>query len=736
MQDAAEISQTLSARRIEEFYQGSNPSRFDAEARPVRIAFLTPTLLMGGAERWMLSMARRCDRRRIQWSGIVLTEGGVSNPEMYREMLAYMPMYAGPATTGNSSDHPEIIRCPSTTAAIAQVTEGADVLIVWGLAKLDRLLQKLEIPVVFVSHGACLWTAQAIETCQSVCTHFVAVSEAALKPFPKEARTKAVVLHNGIDVERCSPTGSRDATRAALGFGPDDILIGYVGRFSAEKNPLAAAVAARHLGGRYRAVYCGEGWYENDLRARAFKIAGDRVRFIEFQRRVGNILAALDVFILASPSEGFSLALTEAWYSGVPTVATRVGSIPELERKYGQLVSAVPINPTRLQLGDAVVAAVSAPFRHEVVPRAQRMVAEHFTANAMAHRWMDYLEFICHRRESYNSQTHDVSAREVVYRTSEPGCSRLPRSVEIPPRTIVETEPYVQLCWDYLHATLVSLKIDVKINPDLPCVCPSAFEMHVDGVTAVYDYSDYLLVAGEQQRYRHWFRFHHTSGFTPHDNLASFPPISFLNWDEYRHLGNQIRYDASGETILHAQAFEFLSRSESARDRDLYRRRKRARERLISEFGHRVDTEIRPQRDFWRAAGRALVSVHIPGSWPHSLDRGQHQLLGFGVCTISPTIWTSTLGETIQPYEHYVPIRDDDSDLVEKVQWCEQHREECAAIGRRARAFFLKHSTPSAIWTSIVNRMHPISAVDTQSTAKTLIEQPRGRESPALSKPP
>ncbi len=281
----------------------------------------------------------------------------------------------------------------------------------------------------------------------------------------------------------------------------------------------------------------------------------------------------------------------------------------------------------------------------------------------------------------------------------------LPGEVAIPPRAVVGDEAYRQECWDYLRGTIAALPIEVRIDESLPEVCRGACLMRVDGREVVYDYSDYLLVDGAQQRYPHWLRFHHATGFVPHGNLGSFPPISFVDWHEYERLCAELRYDATGDGVLHAQSFEFLAGSATARDRDLYRRRKRVREALVEAYGDDVFTERGPQEAFWRRAAGSLVSVHVPGSWRHSLDRGQHQLIGLGVCTLSPEIWTATLDERIEPGVHYVRVRDDFSDLVEQVEWCREHRSECAAIGGRAREFFREHSTPRAIWEYVKRRL-------------------------------
>lgn len=45
----------------------------------------------------------------------------------------------------------------------------------------------------------------------------------------------------------------------------------------------------------------------------------------------------------------------------------------------------------------------------------------------------------------------------------------------------------------------------------------------------------------------------------------------------------------------------------------------------------------------------------------------------------------------LRPYEHYVPIANDMSDLVEKVEWARAHDDECKAIAERARDFCLDY---------------------------------------------
>ena len=75
-------------------------------------------------------------------------------------------------------------------------------------------------------------------------------------------------------IHRCASTVPRRQIRAAWGFRDHHRLVGYVGRYSWEKNPVAAARVAAHFGGEYHAVYAGSGWMEAELRQHAAAVAG------------------------------------------------------------------------------------------------------------------------------------------------------------------------------------------------------------------------------------------------------------------------------------------------------------------------------------------------------------------------------------------------------------------------------------------------------------------------------
>jgi hypothetical protein len=52
--------------------------------------------------------------------------------------------------------------------------------------------------------------------------------------------------------------------------------------------------------------------------------------------------------------------------------------------------------------------------------------------------------------------------------------------------------------------------------------------------------------------------------------------------------------------------------------------------------------------------------------------------------------WIQWFYSEYLPYVHYIPIKDDMSDLQEKYMWCEEHPEECEKIVENSKKLFQK----------------------------------------------
>jgi hypothetical protein len=91
-----------------------------------------------------------------------------------------------------------------------------------------------------------------------------------------------------------------------------------------------------------------------------------------------------------------------------------------------------------------------------------------------------------------------------------------------------------------------------------------------------------------------------------------------------------------------------------------------------------------------QASYRYLVSIDgFAGEWDGLLWK---LCSGSAVLRVESE-WNQWYTDRLAPFEHYVPVRADLSDLMERVEWCRNHDEECRAIAERARDLMERHVT-------------------------------------------
>lgn len=388
----------------------------------VKAALFTPNLTMGGAEMWVVSLASSVDRRRLRWTGAVVSGWGGLDPYLCRRLSDHVPVHTNNGGWNNqrgarrlASRYFEKIH-KDFGDAIRAACADADILVAWGGVDPKRFAPDLSIPIVQTSHTT--EPAKRAEGFRSA-SHLAAVSEAATAHFSSRCSNRDVtVIYNGADWQHCKPIQGRRKMRSEWGIDDEDVAVGYIGRHSPEKNPQAAIDAIGRLPDNHFAIYYG-GPTPRDpsttvtLREQGQKLAPDRVIFEPLVEHVGDVLAGLDVFMLASRREAFSLGLIEAWLAGVPVVATPVGSLPELERRFGKLTVRVPIDASPRSLARAVRLA-SGEVGQENARRAREIAIEHFTSEAMAKRWTDFLQGIVSPRSTKKHNGHRTQKRRQV----------------------------------------------------------------------------------------------------------------------------------------------------------------------------------------------------------------------------------------------------------------------------------------------------------------------------------
>jgi L-malate glycosyltransferase len=169
-------------------------------------------------------------------------------------------------------------------------------------------------------------------------THrFVAVSEDVrqrLETYEGLDAAQIRVIYNGVAPPPAIDRAARAALRERLGFAADDFVVGTVGRFDSIKNlPMllkSIAESARHHPG-IRGLLVGDGPEMPRVRALIAELAlEERILLTGYRDDARALAQCMDLFVLASFSEGTSMALLEAMSAGVPVAVTAVGGNPEI----------------------------------------------------------------------------------------------------------------------------------------------------------------------------------------------------------------------------------------------------------------------------------------------------------------------------------------------------------------------------------------------------------------------
>ena len=141
--------------------------------------------------------------------------------------------------------------------------------------------------------------------------------------------SKYVVIGPGI---KFGEPPIRNFSRLNFDIDLDDIVIIFLGRITGIKRPdrfcnIVLNLARRHS--KIRILIVGSGDLESSMHKKLSEIK-ERVDFLGWRSDVENILACADILLLTSDNEGTPTSVIQAGMAGVPTVATNVGSLPEV----------------------------------------------------------------------------------------------------------------------------------------------------------------------------------------------------------------------------------------------------------------------------------------------------------------------------------------------------------------------------------------------------------------------
>jgi glycosyltransferase involved in cell wall biosynthesis len=222
--------------------------------------------------------------------------------------------------------------------------------------------RKLNIPVIYTVHG---WSfhpdqhplVKLIRTLSErflvkVAERTICVSESNLREGKsKFPMPRASVIVNGINQVKFNPDLDYNSIRTEFDISEDVILVGYIARITAQKEPLnfLKAIAKIPATDKLKFLIVGDGDLKADMLALADELSlTSRVIFQDFRSDIPAILQGIDIFCLPSLWEGLPIALLEAMAMRKAIVATSIDGTKDLV-KHMQNGILVPIsNPVKL----------------------------------------------------------------------------------------------------------------------------------------------------------------------------------------------------------------------------------------------------------------------------------------------------------------------------------------------------------------------------------------------------
>jgi glycosyltransferase involved in cell wall biosynthesis len=369
---------------------------------PIKVAYILTGIDFGGVEKVSINFLKNYDRCRYTIIPISLIRPWEPQNIFIQKLKEEgFISYSIPIARRPRSDGRDWLRIPRCFWLIYNTLkkEGFDVVHTHGyIADIFGILSArlLGIPVIstchgFISNNLTFKTYNALESLAlRLSNRILAVSSSVNDDLVRRGirQSRIFVVQNGIDeppeVHRI--TQYRQETRKALNVTDEDYLLGYVGRLSAEKGVTHLVEALSYLSGyshvSVKLVVIGTGPEAKHLADLANeKGITNLCIFAGFQTEIEKWLAALDVFVLPSLSEGTPMALLEAMSFGLPVVATKVGGIPRIieDGITGLLVR--PGDPK--SLATAIMRFIDDKvLRQNIIREASNLVKSGFSAKA------------------------------------------------------------------------------------------------------------------------------------------------------------------------------------------------------------------------------------------------------------------------------------------------------------------------------------------------------------------
>lgn len=327
---------------------------------PRRIAYMHDTNVFGGMETLQIAMLRHLDRSRFTPSVVISPfDGERGSPPEFLDLLAasQTPVLRPPhpGGVGGVSALREIagtarmLRRAKIELAHIQTWHPGGARKATLAARLAGVRAVLRTEHLPPSYRVGRLTRQ-LATAFDALTDYILVDSDGNRAEQLElvgrSPQKVIRSYCGIDALAFNPHHDVAAAKRRLGLDPDLPVVGNVGRLHEQKGQtflLDAAAELLRSYGPFQLLIVGDGPLRDELLVKATTLGlGGHVRFAGFQADYVPFMEAMDIGVMPSLWEGFSISMQEFMALGKPMVVSDHRSFQEAftHERHGLLVPA------------------------------------------------------------------------------------------------------------------------------------------------------------------------------------------------------------------------------------------------------------------------------------------------------------------------------------------------------------------------------------------------------------
>jgi len=344
---------------------------------------------IGGGETHLLSLVENIDKERFDPVVLSFTEGPMVDRLRAMGIPTHVIYTEKPFDVSKRKEVRQFLQRHGVELIHAHGTRAA--------SNVMHVARQMGIPVVYTVHGWSFHNDQSflVRNLRKMGERYLTSRSSlniSVSASNKQTGVEAIrgfrsqVINNGIDRNKFDPESVSGRLRQELQLPEDAIMVLFLARFTAHKQPLTLmrafkealpALPALHL------VLVGDGDQKAEAQALVEEWGlGDKISLLPFRQDVPQVLAGADVYVLPSLWEGLPIGLLEAMAMGKAIVATNVDGTREVIRdgENGLLVDAGNIP----QLTNALVSiGKDAGLRQRLGLIARQTVRSKFDAAAM-----------------------------------------------------------------------------------------------------------------------------------------------------------------------------------------------------------------------------------------------------------------------------------------------------------------------------------------------------------------